>query len=349
MKIPVVYDKKDPKWILLSIVLKIFDYRETHQKLSNNGLTPLNRSVNCLKIIMIALFFDLPVSYVVSEFNRNNKLKKQLGIDEVFSAEQIYEFLSRHDAEYWCEFTIKLLNGINFKKRRYLKVILVDGTDIQIDLNWFGRRISKKSLEKKPYKWGYSSSKGFYIGLKLSLVLDCKTMQPLAMLLHEGSPNDAKIFSEIMYELKRRRILRKGDRIIFDKGYFSKENYQIAIVDYESAVLIFPRGKNPLQSVFDYVSYPLECFTGENKKKHLYTALTKESKEMMEKWKNFKGIRSKIEDFNKILKEALSLRKIHHYTEESIKKNIFLNVLLAGLITASGFKTKKQIQRLTEM
>ena len=183
----------------------------------------------------------------------------------------------------------------------------------------------------------------------MSLVLDCKTMQPLAMLLHEGSPNDAKIFSEIMYELKRRRILRKGDRIIFDKGYFSKENYQIAIVDYESAVLIFPRGKNPLQSVFDYVSYPLECFTGENKKKHLYTALTKESKEMMEKWKNFKGIRSKIEDFNKILKEALSLRKIHHYTEESIKKNIFLNVLLAGLITASGFKTKKQIQRLTEM
>ena len=349
MKIPLIYDEKDPKWILLVKLLKIFDSRKTHQLLSKNGLTPLKRSVNILKVVMVTLFFDLDVSYVVSELNRNKELKKQLGICEVFSAEQVSEFLSRHSEEYWCEFTIKLLNSLNFKNTRGIRAIIVDGTDVQIDLNWFGRRISKKKLEKKPYKWGYSSSKGFYIGLKLSLVLDCKTMQPLAMLLHEGSPNDAKIFSEIMYELKRRRILRKGDRIIFDKGYFSKENYQIAIVDYESAVLIFPRGKNPLQSVFDYVSYPLECFTGENKKKHLYTALTKESKEMMEKWKNFKGIRSKIEDFNKILKEALSLRKIHHYTEESIKKNIFLNVLLAGLITASGFKTKKQIQRLTEM
>ena len=349
MKIPLVYDKKDPKWILLSIVLKIFDYRETHQKLSNNGLTPLNRSVNCLKIIMIALFFDLPVSYVVSEFNRNNKLKKQLGIDEVFSAEQIYEFLSRHDAEYWCEFTIKLLNGINFKKRRYLKVILVDGTDIQIDLNWFGRRISKKSLEKKPYKWGYSSSKGFYIGLKLTLALDCRTMQPLAMLLHEGSPNDAKIFDEIMDELKKRRIIRKGDKLFFDKGYFSKNNYQTAIVKYETAVLIFPKGKNPLRKVFDNISYPLECFTGENKKKDLYRTLAQKSKEMMGKWKSYKGVRSKIEDFNKILKQALSLRKIHHYTKESIYKKTYLNVLLAGLITSCGFRTKKEIQRLTEM
>ena len=70
---------------------------------------------------------------------------------------------------------------------------------------------------------------------------------------------------------------------------------------------------------------------------------------MLEKWKNFKGIRSKIEDFNKILKQALSLRRIHHYTKESIRKKTYLNVLLAGLITLCGFKTKKEIQRLTEM
>jgi hypothetical protein len=110
----------------------------------------------------------------------------------------ISEFLSRHSEQYWCEFTIKSLNTINFKKTRGIKTIIVDGTDIQIDLNWFGRRISKKKLEEKAYKWGYSSSKGFYIGLKLTLALDCRTMQPLAMLLHEGSPNDAKIFNEIM-------------------------------------------------------------------------------------------------------------------------------------------------------
>jgi len=349
MKIPLFYDEKDPKWILLSIILKIFDDRKTRQILSQNGLNPLKRSTNSLKIVMVALFFDLDVSYVVSELNRNKALKKQLGIDEVFYAEQISEFLSRHSAKYWCEFTIKLLNSINFKNTRGIRAIIVDGTDIQIDLNWFGRKISKKKLEKKPYKWGYSSSKGFYIGLKLTLALDCRTMQPLAMLLHEGSPNDAKIFSQIMGELKRRRIIRKGDRLFFDKGYFSKDNYQIAIIEYEIAVLIFPKGKNPLRKVFDNISYPLECFTGENKKKDLYRALAQKSKEMMSRWKNYKGIRSKIEDFNKILKQTLSLRKIHSYTEESIAKKTYLNVLLAGLITSCGFRTKKEIQRLTEM
>lgn len=349
MKIPLIYDKKDPKWILLYKILKIFDDRETHQELSKNGLTPLKRSVNVLKIVMVALFFDCDVSYVVSEFNRNKRLKKQLGIDNIFSAEQISEFLSRYSEEYWCEFTIKLLNSLNFKNTRGIRVIIVDGTDVQIDLNWFGRKISKKSLRKKPYKWGYSSSKGYYIGLKLTLALDCRTMQPLTMLLHEGTPNDAKIFDEIMFELKRRRIMRRGDRLFFDKGYFSKENYQTAIVTYETAVLIFPRGKNPLRSVFDNISYPLECFTGENKKKNLYRGLTQKSKEMMQRWKSYKGIRSKIEDFNKILKQALSLRRIHHYTKESINKKTYLNVLLAGLITSQGFRTKKEIQRLTEM
>lgn len=367
MKPSLYYNKKDFKWILLGKILKIFDFRRTHQELAKNGLTPLNRSVNILKVIMVALFFDLDVSYVVSEFNRNKKLKKQLGINEIFTAEQISEFLSRNSEKYWHEFTIKLLNNLNyqkssifvimknqrffsnFKNTRGTKVIIVDGTDIQIDLNWFGRKISKKSLKKKPYKWGYSSSKGFYIGLKLTLALDCRTMQPLAMILHEGSPNDAKIFSEIMEELKRRRIMRKGDLVFFDKGYFSKDNYQTAIVNYKSAVLIFPKGKNPLSKVFDNISYPLECFTGKDRNKELYSALSQNSKEMMKNWKSYKGIRSKIEDFNKILKECLSLRKIHQYTKESINKNTYLNVLLAGLITLQGFRTKKAIQRLTEM
>ncbi|MCC7561560.1 MAG: transposase [Methanobrevibacter arboriphilus] len=349
MKIPLIYDEKDPKWILLCKLLKIFDSRKTHQELSKNGLTPLKRSKNVLKVIIVALFFDLNISYVVSELNRNQKLKRQLGVDEVFTPEQISEFLSRHNEKYWCEFTIKLLNSLNFKNTRGIRIVIVDGTDIQIDLNWFGRKISKKSLEKKSYKWGYSSSKGFYIGLKLTLALDCRTMQPLAMLLHEGSPNDAKIFSEIMDELKRRRIIRKGDKLLFDKGYFSKDNYQIAIVSYDSAVLIFPRGKKPLQKVFDNISYPLECFTGKNRKKKLYRSLARKSKEMLQKWKSYKGIRSKIEDFNKILKHTLSLRRIHHYTEQSINKKTYLNVLLAGLITSTGFKRKKEIQRLTEM
>lgn len=174
-------------------------------------------------------------------------------------------------------------------------------------------------------------------------------MQPIAMLLHEGTPNDAKIFNEIMKEMLKRRITRKGDRLFFDKGYFSKENYQIAIIKYKTASLIFPKGKNPVKSVFDYLSYPLECFNNKNRNMNLYKTLAIQAKEMLKNWKKYQGIRSKIEDFNKLLKVGLSLRKIHHYTKESIHKTVWLNVLLGGLITAAGFRTKKQIQRLTEM
>jgi hypothetical protein len=62
MKISLYFDEKDLKWILLKKVLKIFDYRRTHQELAKNGISPLNRSVNILKIVMVAFFFDLDIS-----------------------------------------------------------------------------------------------------------------------------------------------------------------------------------------------------------------------------------------------------------------------------------------------
>jgi len=168
MKPSLYFDKNDFKWVLLGKVLNIFDSRKTHQELAKNGITPLKRSVNILKIVMIAIFFNLEVSYVVSELNRNKKLKKQLKIQEVYSANQVYEFLSRIDERKFYEFTIKLLNSLNFKNRRGIRDVIVDGTDLQIDLHWWGRRISKKSLLKKPYKWGYSSSKGLLYRVKIN-------------------------------------------------------------------------------------------------------------------------------------------------------------------------------------
>ncbi|GAA5819269.1 MAG: Pseudogene of transposase [Methanobrevibacter sp. CfCl-M3] len=156
-------------------------------------------------------------------------------------------------------------------------------------------------------------------------------------------------FDKIMYELKRRRIIRKGDSLYFDKGYFSKQNYEIAINIYKSSPLIFPRGKNVINKVIDYISYPLDCFDMKNNDKELYELLARKTMEKLKNWENYKGLRSKIEDFNKLLKVGLSLNKIHCYTKKSIHKTTYLNVLLGGLITFLGFRTKKPLQRLTEM
>ena len=47
------------------------------------------------------------------------------------------------------------------------------------------------------------------------MVLDKDTMAPVSMLLHSGAKSDVKIYSEILEELKRRHIIKKGDIILF--------------------------------------------------------------------------------------------------------------------------------------
>ena len=66
-------------------------------------------------------------------------------------------------------------------------------------------------------------------------------MNPVCMLIHSGAPNDAKLFDEIMETLQKRRIIQKGDTILFDKGYCSYKNYQLGIGKYKSVPFIFPK------------------------------------------------------------------------------------------------------------
>jgi len=47
----------------------------------------------------------------------------------------------------------------------------------------------------------------------------------VAFLLRQGSPNDDKLYEEILEELKRRKIARNGDTIISDRGYSTCKNY----------------------------------------------------------------------------------------------------------------------------
>ena len=52
--------------------------------------------------------------------------------------------------------------------------------------------------------------------------------------------------------------------------------------------------------------------------------------------------------FFKVAKEAFGLGEFHSYTEKSIVKNILLELILTTLAVQSGFKTKTQLQRLSE-
>ena len=127
-------------------------------------------------------------------------------------------------------------------------------------------------------KWSYSSSKRFYIEFKTTFIFDYNSMTPVAILFHSGEPNDTKLFEEIMKELRRRRIIRKQDTLIFDKEYYSLINYQIRISEYQIVPLIFPKKFLNIKHLNDVLSYSLNIFKNKkdlNKNKRLFKTIKK--------------------------------------------------------------------------
>jgi len=50
--------------------------------LARNETTPVNKAIEFLKIIILAMFFELEISYAVSEVNKRYELRKFLRIGE---------------------------------------------------------------------------------------------------------------------------------------------------------------------------------------------------------------------------------------------------------------------------
>jgi len=68
--------------------------------------------------------------------------------------------LARFDEKQFIGLVLGVLDSICVKRGRN-RVLIVDSTDVSLDLNWL--RKTKADLEGKEFKWGYSSSKGYYI------------------------------------------------------------------------------------------------------------------------------------------------------------------------------------------
>ena len=145
-------------------------------------------------------------------------------------------------------------------KEEEKRFFIVDATPVDLDFNFQRNKKTKKHLKTLNLKWSYSSSKGFYIGFKATVIIDFDSMNPVCILIHSGAPNDAKLFDPIIETLQKRRIIQKGDTLIFDKGYYSYENYQIGISKYKIVPFIFPRDNFKRTKLNDKLSYPLQAF-----------------------------------------------------------------------------------------
>jgi len=176
------------------------------------------------------------------------------------------------------------------------------------------------------------------------------SLKPLLFLLHPANRHEAKIFQEVMDEVKRRRIIRKGDVIIMDKGFYAYRNYLVGMNEYRIVPLIFPRNNFDIERLDGMLSYPLSIFDSKNpyEERRRFKALKSKLMNLLQRWQEFKAVRSAIEDVFKLAK-SFGLRKLHRYTGRSVYKFAALNVLLIGIVVALGFREKKVLQRLAEM
>lgn len=167
MKIPLVPDQRDSRWELLEKILNIYDLRKTKTILARH-VSPLKSIVSLLKIVMTSMFFSTTISHVLDELKRED-LRNFMKIEgnEVPKKGYIYSLLSKFSLNQFIDMILRILNSVCKKRARNTRII-VDCTDIRLDINHFRKPVRQRDLKGKEYKWGYSA-KGMFIGMKLTL------------------------------------------------------------------------------------------------------------------------------------------------------------------------------------
>lgn len=347
MRIPLIVDKNEPKWNLIKEVCSLIESRRFHEEMEKARITPISRGESVMKVMMVALFFAEEISYIVSELEKRPALREFIGMTRVPSPLDVSRFLSRFTSEQFLCLTCGFLNSL-CRKRSSQRMLIIDSTDIEVDLNWMKKK--KEDFEDKPYKWAYSSSKGFYVGLKMTLVVEYPELWPVFFSIHRGGSCDAATFRSILEELKKRGIMRIGDIVITDKGYCSYENYRIAFSHYKVIPLIFPKDNMDINRILSQ-SFPAEVLSGseqQERERRFFITLHKEFENLLYGWREYRLVRGSIEDVFKLLKAGFFGGKVHRYTENSCYRFVACSVLLTGILLNAGFNTGKGLQALSE-
>jgi len=148
MRLPVIPVKGDERWELLSKIVDKLEARETKKTLARYRITPINNVIKLLKVIILAMFFELEISYAVNEVNKRYELRKFLRIEDEVKLNSVYTFTSKFKAEQFISFVFSILNVNSKRRRNKPSLLILDWTDTSLDLNPFRRR----DLENKPYK-----------------------------------------------------------------------------------------------------------------------------------------------------------------------------------------------------
>ncbi len=94
------------------------------------------------------MFFELEISYAVREVNKRLELRKFLRIGDNINLRSVYSFMSKFESEQFINFVLSILNFNSKRRRKKPSFLILDWTDISLDLNPF----RKRDLKNKPYR-----------------------------------------------------------------------------------------------------------------------------------------------------------------------------------------------------
>ena len=101
--------------------------------------------------------------------------------------------MSEFESEQFINFIFSILNSNPKKRINKPSILILDWTDISLDLNPFRRR----DMKDKPYKWGYST-KGFFLGMKMMILIEYGTLMPLFFHVYPANIHESKIYLLIL-------------------------------------------------------------------------------------------------------------------------------------------------------
>jgi len=95
-------------------------------------------------------------------------------------------------------------------KKREKLTFLADTTPVDLDYNAKKpTKKLKKHNKKQDLKQSYTSPYDFNIKFKAIIIIKYKFTTPVAILIHSSTPHDSKIFTKIIKNLPKRRIIEK--------------------------------------------------------------------------------------------------------------------------------------------
>ena len=80
---------------------------------------------------------------------------------------EVYRLLNRFTVDQFVDMVLRTVNAVCGKRKIVKTIIIRDTTNLTVDINRFRKKYKGVVLKDKDYKWAYSRSKGYYIGMKL--------------------------------------------------------------------------------------------------------------------------------------------------------------------------------------